>query len=72
MPLCHKGPPTKGERVGKYVLLFVIDSVEARNQIYGPPGGPSPESSEAVKAMRAKAGTFATSGGFTDYVVVGE
>jgi hypothetical protein len=62
----------KGERVGKYVILFVIDSVEVRNRVFGPPGGPSPGLPEAVKAAVAKYRTFATSSGWADYVVVGE
>jgi hypothetical protein len=67
----------KGERVGKYLVLLAMDSVETRNRIYGPPGGPPPERSEAQRkaneAIVAKYRTLGTtSWPFTDYVVVGE
>ena len=62
----------KGERVGKYVLLFAFDSVEARNRIWGPPGGPAREWSEADRELMAKYGTFVTTSHLGDYVVLGK
>ncbi len=78
LPVLAEGAETyllkgdKGERVGKYVFLFAFDSVEARNQIWGPPGGPAREWSEADRELWAKYGTLATVSSWADYVVVGE
>jgi len=61
----------KGQRVGKYVLLFEIESVEARSRAFGAPGGPPVEYSEqVVKALEKRRALSMSS--FTDYVVVGE
>jgi hypothetical protein len=61
----------KGERVGEYVAVYVFDSVEARDRLFGPPGGTAPGLSEEMKKAAAKLGTFVKSS-FTDYVVVGK
>jgi hypothetical protein len=61
----------KGERVGQYVLIYLIDSVESRDRSFGPPSGPSPEFSEEAKEALAKGDTLCTTK-FTDYVVVGK
>ena len=62
----------KGDRVGQYVVLFLMDSVETRNRAYGPPGGPEPERSEAEKAVIAKYASLVSTSSWADYVVVGE
>ena len=62
----------KGKREGKYVVVLAMDSVEARNRIWGPPGGQGPGLSEEHKEFMAKFGTLATISSWCDYVVVGK
>jgi hypothetical protein len=61
----------KGKRVGEYVLVWVFDSVEARDRFAGAPGSLAPEFSEEDKQKLAKYRTFCT-WSFTDYVVLGK
>ena len=68
----------RGARAGKYVLIFEMGSVEARNR-YAPESG---ESEEAQRALAPLAGVLEQWGKlstvpgsdavFTDYVVVGK
>ena len=61
----------KGKREGKYVLVYEIESIEARDRFAGAPGGPAPEVSEEIEQVAARLWELCTSS-FTDYVVLGK
>src|SRR5712692_7358742 len=71
----------RGERKGQYVVLFEIDSLEARNRYSPTPDKMSPEADQFGKAHPELAGVFEKWGSlatvpgestnYTDYVEVG-
>jgi hypothetical protein len=67
----------RGDREGKYLLLFEIESVEARERFAPVGGSQTPEAEQfdqATKGIFERWGTFANAldPAFTDYVVVAE
>jgi hypothetical protein len=68
----HLVKADKGPQAGKYVIVWVIDSVETRNRLFGAPGGPAPEHTDVEKALIAKFSTLVSVSTWGDYVVVGE
>ena len=63
----------RGERVGKYLLMFEIESVAARDRYWPASGEPSEAGQSLAGQWFEKFGTFVTAvGNFTDYVVVGK
>jgi hypothetical protein len=64
----------RGERVGKYVMLMEIESVETRDRYFPSSGEPSEAFQRAMPtagALMEKLGALGSST-FTDYVVVGK
>ena len=58
---------------GNYLLVFEIESVEARDQYWPAPDKPSEAGQSLAGQWFEKFGTFVTAvGNFTDYVVVGK
>jgi hypothetical protein len=68
----------RGEREGKYLLIYEIDSVEARDQYSPQPGEPSQEATQLMQAHKEilafdeEFGKLASEGDYTDYVVIAE
>jgi len=67
----------RGDREGKYLVMWEIESVEARDRYFPAPGQPSEEYQQFMESHAAvleKWATFATSLDTicTDYVVVGK